>query len=621
LSRPAIAVCLSIALAAGCTPGPTRAKAPTLATEGTVAQVKTTLLKGLALAPPGLLGNNGSALIANNGSGVVSNNSGGLVSNNSAGYRVQETPSSWQAVPNATVVVVDQFHRPVKGIPPATTDAKGNFTLKNVPIGLNWLIEVQAPKGKLSTLVRPTAATDALKVTPASTLVTEHLRQAFTGQKVALRQVPLESFDVLTKSVEEVLQKESVSLDLTSSEKAAQVFDQVAAKHDDIKSEGKILVLDTQRATDTAIQTGALKPEEIVEPSPTPPPASPMPLPSDLVSTLSGAVTTLAGDGTPGSGDTQFNVPTGAAQGPDGAIYVIDENNHAVRKILQTPFGTTVSVFAGGSGAGYQDQTLGDGLTAKFDNPEGLAVDGSGRVFVADSFNHAIRAIVPNGAQRTVMTVAGNDTADFADGDSNTARFNEPKAVVAASNNTLYVADSGNHCIRKIVADIAGQTATVTTIAGVPKSPGFKDGDADQAQFKYPEGLFLRGNTLYVADSQNHRIRRLLLDQTPIKVETVAGDGTPGFKDGDGAAAQFKNPQGLVVDSHGIVYVADTENNRIRAINTNKQVVTIAGDGTKAWKDGTGAAAQLGSPEGLCLNGQEKLIVADSRNHRIRKVE
>ena len=161
-------------------------------------------------------------------------------------------------------------------------------------------------------------------------------------------------------------------------------------------------------------------------------------------------------------------------------------------------------------------------------------------------------------------------------------------------------------------------SGTVSTVAGSETS-GFQDGTGADAQFNSPMGVAIGGDgCLFVADTENHRIRKIKADGT---VSTVAGSGAEGFQDGAGADAQFYRPWGVAIDGDGCLFVADNGNNRIRKVEPGGTVSTVAGSGTEGFRDGTGADAQFNDPTGVAIDGNGCLVVADSNNDRVRKVE
>lgn len=260
-----------------------------------------------------------------------------------------------------------------------------------------------------------------------------------------------------------------------------------------------------------------------------------------------------------------------------------------------------VTTFAGST----QGTTDGIGSLAKFYGPAGLALAPDGNLYVADRVNHRIRKITPSGE---VSTFAGN-MQGFANGNGTAASFNSPMNLTIDNAGILYVADSNNHCIRKITPD-----ATVTTIAG--SINGFADGTTSSALFSYPEGIFVDVNgVLYIGDTGNQRIRKIMPNGT---VTTLAG-GTLGNNDGTGTSAQFWSPCGLTVDSSGTVYVAEKKN-RIRKITSSGVVTTFVGNGTSGYLDGVGTAARLNTPFDITMDASGYLNVTDTSNNRIRKI-
>ncbi|WP_117614373.1 SMP-30/gluconolactonase/LRE family protein [Chryseobacterium sp. PMSZPI] len=265
--------------------------------------------------------------------------------------------------------------------------------------------------------------------------------------------------------------------------------------------------------------------------------------------TPQGQVTTLAGS-TKGYADglgtaAKFYYPRHITIDPSGNLYVADESNHRIRKI--TPQGQVTTL--AGSTKGYAD---GVGTAAQFNNPNGLAIDPSGNLYVADTYNHRIRKITPEGQ---VTTLAGS-TQDYADGIGIAAKFNKPFGMCIDTLGNLFVIDGANYLIRKITPQ--GQ---VTTLAGSTK--GYADGLGTTAKFDSTTGLAIdTSGNLYLADDNNNRIRKI----TPQgQVSTLTGS-TQGYADGQGTAAQFFSPSGVSVDNLGNIYVTDTYNNRIRKI-------------------------------------------------------
>jgi sugar lactone lactonase YvrE len=211
----------------------------------------------------------------------------------------------------------------------------------------------------------------------------------------------------------------------------------------------------------------------------------------------------------------------------------------------------------------------------------------------------------PSCSRRIVGTGAGG----FADGLEAAAQFNAPSGLAVARDGRVYVADRNNHRIRLILG------GRVSTFAGTGKA-GYENGRAAAARFNSPTGIAVDAKgTVYVADQGNHRIR-IIEDG---KVSTLAGSGRQGHADGRSSKARFNNPVGVAVDAAGTVYVADKGNHRIRAIK-NDRVTTLAGSGTSGFADGPAATAQFDSPTALALEGTATLLVADSGNHRIRRI-
>jgi len=316
-------------------------------------------------------------------------------------------------------------------------------------------------------------------------------------------------------------------------------------------------------------------------------------------------VRTVAGNGTasfvngPALSAT-FHFPGDISVDNDGIIYVTDFFNFCIRKIVNGG----VSNFAGGSGAGIVNDI---GSSAQFRHPYSVALDANGYLYTSDDDDPRIRKISP---AREVFTYAGIETPGFADGNVDTARFGFGNYIVADEEGNVYVSDAMNNRIRKISA-----TGRVNTIAG-SNIAGFINGNGAAAQFSFPGGIAidLQGN-LYVVDRGNFRIRKI----TPAgDVSTFAGSGTQGNADGNADVAQFNHDMhDIVIDKQGNLYIAD--NNRIRRVTPQGIVSTIAGS-SFGFKDGDGDSAKFNFPNGLAIDAQGNIYVADLNNNRIRKI-
>jgi sugar lactone lactonase YvrE len=316
---------------------------------------------------------------------------------------------------------------------------------------------------------------------------------------------------------------------------------------------------------------------------------------------VAGAVGTSDGTGTAAS----FDNPNSVAVDGSGNLYVADTYNDTIRKI--TPAGAVTTLAGTPAQSGSLD---GIGAAALFDNPCGVAVDTAGNVYAADSDNDTIRKIAPDG---TVTTLAGTP-GRFGSTDGAPALFNYPSGIAVDGPGNVYVADLGNNTIRKITPN-----GIVTTLAGTPGQSGGADGTGGTAQFDFPYGLAAdAAGNIYVADLGNDTIRKITPDGA---VTTLAGAaGQSGSADGAGNAARFNGPSGVAVDGAGNVYVADTDNDIIREITPGGTVTTLAGvAGQFGGTDGTGSAALFGFPGGVAVDGAGNLYAADSGNSTIRK--
>ena len=343
--------------------------------------------------------------------------------------------------------------------------------------------------------------------------------------------------------------------------------------------------------------------------------------------TPTGVVTTIAGlAGYGGSADgtnngAQFDAPNGVAVDGNGNLYVTDVCNHTIRKA--TPVGTNwvVTTLAGQPGvSGNADGTNG---AAQFNSPAGVAVDGAGNLYVADTFSDTIRKVRPVGTNWVVTTIAGKaGVSGSNNGMGTNAEFSWPFYLAVDSATNVYVTDSLNDTIRKLTPD--GTNWQVTTLAGLAGSSGTNDGTGAGARFDSPTGIGLDSSgNLYVADYVGSVIRHVTPEGV---VRTIAGQPEDyGTNNGAGGAAQFYGPHGLAVDSATNVYVADTYNNMIRQVTpkgTSWVVTTLAGlkTGGAGSADGTGTNAQFNEPIGVAVDGAGNVYVGDTFNDTIRQV-
>ena len=337
--------------------------------------------------------------------------------------------------------------------------------------------------------------------------------------------------------------------------------------------------------------------------------------------TPAGPVTTIAGlAGVKGSADgtgtnASFNLPTGIATDTNRNLYVVDEFNDTIRKIVPVGTNWVVSTLAGQ--VGVANLADGMGTNALFSTPAGIAVDVAGNVYVADQANDAIREISPAGL---VTTIAGQPHhPGSTDGTNNAAQFYFPFGIAVDATTNLYVTDSINETVRKLVP--AGTNWVVSTIAGKILTSGSADGTGTNAQFNGPAGIALSGgSTLYVADDNNNTIRKMTLTGTNWAVSTFAGlAGAYGDAEGATNNARFHSPIGVAADGAGNVYVADANNNEVRKITTGGVVSTFAGVSTGN-TDGPGTNALFWSTAAVALDAQNNAYVADYYNCTIRKI-
>lgn len=323
-------------------------------------------------------------------------------------------------------------------------------------------------------------------------------------------------------------------------------------------------------------------------------------------------VKTIAGNNQVGSRDGKLGIgslnhPSAIAKDSLGNIYIADKKNHLIRKLDKSG---TMSTFAGSS-QGCQDGT---GTLAKFSFPEDIVIDREDNLYVADYGNHRIRKITKTGL---VSTFAGNGLAGKNDGQLTSASFYFPKALAIDANDNLVVADTGNNAIRLIIK----RSSHVFTLAGTGQK-GFIDGLALEASFNEPNDIALNSRgEIFVADTENNAIRKITNNAGTWSVSTLSGFFGPGKDDGELSSALFNHPVSLDFDNENNLYISDSLNYKIRKIDFKKsQVETFSGIGLPGFLDAQRNESAYNEQEKILITDNH-LLIADSKNNRIRQVE
>jgi len=308
-------------------------------------------------------------------------------------------------------------------------------------------------------------------------------------------------------------------------------------------------------------------------------------------------------------------LPAGIAFDAVGNLYIADLNDNIIRKVDVAGIITTV---AGSGEQGYS----GDGgaaTDAQLDSPAGVAVDANGNLYIADTHNQCIREVVGG----NITTITGTGVAGFSGdgGAAASAMLNQPTALAVGPDGSLYVADTNNHRIRKIV--FGSNNTTITTVAG--NGEQFFSGDgaaATLAGLDSPNGVAVdSAGNIYIGDTHNQRVR--VVDVAGL-ISTLAGNGNKTYS-GDGAAAtdaSLARPRGLSVDAIGNIYVADSDNNRIRLIAKTGTITTLAGNGSQGFTGDGGSAvnATLDTPRATTVAVTGVVALSDTNNQRVREV-
>ena len=336
-----------------------------------------------------------------------------------------------------------------------------------------------------------------------------------------------------------------------------------------------------------------------------------LPLAAGLVATCAWGqqytISTLAGNATPGfAGDggaaasAELSSPNGMAFDSSGNLYIADSVNNRIRKIS----GGNISTVAGNGTQGFTGDKAA-ATSAELFAPSGVTLDSAGNLYIADTGNHVIRMVATSG---TITTIAGNNTGGYAGdgGAAVNANLEFPASVAVDSSGNIYIADAGNNVIREIIG------GNISTIAG----QGFAG-----VTLQDPESILLDGlGNLYICDSDGLRILKFAIATQTLTM--VAGSGNIGFSGDFGPAtdADLNDPKSMAVDANGYVYIADTNNNRIRKVSPDGIITTIAGQSTPGYggDNGPATSAFLRFPHGIAVDASGNVYIADTGNNVVR---
>ena len=340
-----------------------------------------------------------------------------------------------------------------------------------------------------------------------------------------------------------------------------------------------------------------------------------------------GTIMTVAGTGRAenngASGPAhEFNIaqPFGVEFGPGADLYITEVGNHRV--LRWDPETDVVTTVAGNGSQGYSGDG-GPATEARLNEPYEVRFDTEGNMYFVEMKNHIVRRV--DAKSRIISTVAGNGRQGFGGdgGPATQASLNNPHSIALDGRGGLYLADIGNHRIRRV--DL--RQGTIETVAGTGERELPQSGQAARGNpILGPRALFIADDVLWIALREGHSVWKMPLQSGVLT--HVAGSGERGFS-GDGGparAATFDGPKGIALDVHGHVYVADTENQVIRRIDTARGTIsTVAGSGPNTagagGDEGPATAAQLNRPHGICIGPHGRLYIGDTLNHRVRKVE
>lgn len=597
----------ALGIASGCMLPTAGQKAKPIAAEGQVSTgiagsvVSVGVLTGTLRGPrPGVIADNAASVLSNNASGLIANNGGGLISDRGAGYRVRAVDTLTAPVPGAEVTVVDAQGR-VLTAKPIKTDAEGRFQVSGLKAGRGVLF-VQASyqqEGQAVTLMAPAAsagAAQAVAIDPASTLVAKKLTEQLRTGSVKPESVRPVALAEAARAVGETMTAKAVAAAaILPPAKAAESYDAMLTQSAPLAT--TIAKVEAEAAAQAEAEAKAASPAPsagastapTVSPSPErPASAAPSVAPSAASSAaigdapaaglLAGTVTTLLNAPAPG---ILFGEPAALVVDRQGQLIVAAVETHNLHRIKLDGLSATYA------GAVTSPSLL---------SPEGLAVDAAGKLYVSDTETNRIVTLAADG---TATPFAGSGESDLINGPAATAAFDEPRGMAFDRAGALYVADTKNHAIRKITP-----AGVVSTFAG--GGLGSTDGTGTAARFVQPWHLAIDGaDNLYVTDRMGGRLRKI----TPAGVVTTL----PG---------SFSYPSGIVAEPSGTLYVTEELGYCVTRVDGVTGAATrFAGGGGPGYADGKGTAAKFKAPSGLARDARGRLYVADTNNSRVRRIE
>jgi sugar lactone lactonase YvrE len=351
-----------------------------------------------------------------------------------------------------------------------------------------------------------------------------------------------------------------------------------------------------------------------------------------------GTIVTVAGTGSAGyAGDNgpatqaRLNAPFGLAFDADGDLYIADGVNYRVRKV---GLDGTITTVAGTGKPGFSGDG-GKATAAQFNVVARVVLDGAGDLFISDFSNHRVRKVTPDGIITTVAgsgpvdttpwTLTSSDTAKNGgfsgdNGPATDARLNGPVGLAVDAHGNLFIGDLLNHRVRKVEVG----TGLITSVAGNGQAGSSGDGGlATEAQLNGCVALALdSAGNLFIADTNDNRVRRV--DAGTGIITTVAGTGKAGFSGDGGKAtdARLNAPEGVAVDSAGNLFVGDNSNSRVRQVSPEGMISTVAGNGKTKYAGGGGLATETGlkSPNSLAINAMGNLLISDDNGDRVLEV-